>query len=124
VQVRLALQGQHLLVFVKSKGAKVAEAGEKIELKKIRTLNLMVSEDTAFHFKQVAKLGLPLIERIVHLHGGGMRKQNSDGDAVELMLELPTGEPHRGSFGSMMQDQLKLYAQELSKLKGRKAATA
>jgi hypothetical protein len=124
VQVRLALQGQHLLVFVKSKGAKVAEAQEKIELKKIRTLNLMVSEDTAFQFKEVAKLGLPLIERIVHLHGGGMRKQNADGDAVELMLELPTGEPHRGSFGNMMQEQLKLYAQELSKLKGRKATTA
>jgi hypothetical protein len=40
------------------------------------------------------------------------------------MLELPTGEPHRGSFGNMMQEQLKLYAQELSKLKGRKATTA
>ena len=124
VQVRLALQGQHVLVFVKSKGAKVAAAQEKIELKKLRTLNLMVSEDTAFHFKQVAKLGLPLIERIVHLHGGGMRKQNSDGDAVELMLELPTGEPHRNSMGGMMQEQLKLFAQELSKLKGRKAAAA
>ena len=124
VQVRLALQGQHVLLFVKSKGAKVAAAQEKIELKKLRTLNLMVSEDTAFQFKQVAKLGLPLIERIVHLHGGGMRKQNADGDAVELMLELPTGEPHRGSFGNMMQEQLKLYAQELSKLKGRKATTA
>ncbi|NBW79936.1 MAG: hypothetical protein EBR27_13165 [Betaproteobacteria bacterium] len=60
----------------------------------------------------------------MHLHGGGMRKQNADGDAVELMLELPTGEPHRGSFGNMMQEQLKLYAQELSKLKGRKAAIA
>jgi hypothetical protein len=124
VQIRLTLQGQYLMIFVKSKGAKVAEAKEKIELKKLRVLNLLVSDDVAFQFKKVEKLGLPLIERIVSLHGGAMRKQNADGDAVELMIELPTGEPRRNNNVALMQEQLKIFADELKRLKGRREATA
>jgi hypothetical protein len=112
------------MLFVKSKGAKVAEAQEKIELKKLRSLNLMVSEDAAFQFKKVAKLGLPLVQRIVELHNGNMRRQNADGDAVELMIELPTGEPNRGGFAEIIKEQIKIYADELTKLKARRGRVA
>jgi nitrogen-specific signal transduction histidine kinase len=124
VQIRLMLQGQYIMLFVKSKGAKVAEAQEKIELKKLRSLNLMVSEDAAFQFKKVAKLGLPLVQRIVELHNGNMRRQNADSDAVELMIELPTGEPNRGGFGAVIKEQAKIYADELAKLKARSSKTS
>ena len=124
VQIKLMLQGQYIMLFVKSKGAKIAEAKEKIELKKLRTLNLMKSDDEAFKFKQVAKLGLPLVQRIVELHSGNMRRQNADGDAVELMIELPTGEPNRGGFAEIIKEQIKIYADELTKLKARRGRVA
>ena len=123
VQIKLMLQGQYIMLFVKSKGAKIAEAKEKIELKKLRTLNLMKSDDESFKFKQVVKLGLPLVQRIVELHNGNMRRQNADGDAVELMIELPTGEPNRGGFSEVIKEQIKIYADELTKLKARRGKT-
>jgi K+-sensing histidine kinase KdpD len=123
VQIKLMLQGQYIMLFVKSKGAKIAEAKEKIELKKLRVLNLMKSDDEAFKFKQVVKLGLPLVQRIVELHNGNMRRQNADGDAVELMIELPTGEPNRGGFSEVIKEQIKIYADELTKLKARRGKT-
>jgi hypothetical protein len=40
------------------------------------------------------------------------------------MIELPTGEPHRGGFSTVIKEQAKIYADELAKLKARSSKTS
>ena len=67
----------------------------------------------------VARLGLPLVKRIVALHGGNLRFGAVGDDTVQMLVEFPTGAPHRG--GARLDiEQAQLYAQDLAKLLSRR----
>lgn len=66
----------------------------------------------------VTRIGLPLAQRIIELHGGTLRV-NDEADAdVEVTVQLPTGAP-RFAQPRIDIEQAQRYAQDLSKLLAR-----
>ena len=65
------------------------------------------------------RLGLPLIQRIVGLHGGQIRVNTSDQGMVQMLMEFPTGAPARGQ-ASVGIAQAQRYAQDLAQLMSRR----
>jgi len=64
------------------------------------------------------RIGLPLAQRILQLHGGRLRIEQDSTDELDVMLELPTGAPLRNTHHlDMLQAQI--YAEDLSKLMAR-----
>jgi two-component sensor histidine kinase len=71
------------------------------------------------------RIGLPLTQRILQLHGGRLRIEDDAADGLSVMLELPTGAPLRNTQQlDLLQAQI--YAEDLSKLmaRTRKRSTA
>ncbi len=63
------------------------------------------------------RIGLPLTQRILQLHGGRLRFKELDGE-VDVTLELPTGAPWRSNQHlDLLQAQI--YAEDLSRLMAR-----
>lgn len=63
------------------------------------------------------RIGLPLTQRIMQLHGGRLKVEDVD-DEIEVTLELPTGAPLKNTQHlDMLQAQI--YAEDLSKLLAR-----
>lgn len=64
------------------------------------------------------RIGLPLTQRILQLHGGRLRIEQDAADELDVRLELPTGAPLRNTNHlDMLQAQI--YAEDLSKLMAR-----
>lgn len=81
--------------------------------------------ETALPVAGGLRIGLPLTQRILQLHGGRLRIENDTADGLSVMLELPTGAPLRNTHQlDLLQAQI--YAEDLSKLmaRSRKRSTA
>lgn len=64
------------------------------------------------------RIGLPLTQRILQLHGGRLRIEEDVAGELDVMLELPTGAPLRNTQHlDLLQAQI--YAEDLSKLMAR-----
>ena len=67
--------------------------------------------------QQGLRIGLPLAQRILQLHGGHLRVDDDDGE-LAVRLEVPTGAPMRNTHHlDLLQAQI--YAEDLSKLMAR-----
>jgi len=64
------------------------------------------------------RIGLPLTQRILQLHGGQLKIEDDPADGLSVKLELPTGAPLRNTHQlDLLQAQI--YAEDLSKLMAR-----
>jgi hypothetical protein len=60
-------------------------------------------------------IGFRLCQHIVSLHGGQLREEDEDGQRI-LMVELPTGAPHRQEHTELDIAQAQVYARDLAAL--------
>lgn len=60
-------------------------------------------------------LGLHLCQRVMELHGGGVRLEASD-SRHDFVLELPAGAPHRSTSHDLDVAQAQKYAEDFSRL--------
>lgn len=110
VQIGYTLTGEHVLISVRNQGAIAPED------KGIETRDLFTARSTT-HAN--GRLGLPLVNRIVGLHGGNMRMSIVDGEDTRVMIEFPTGAPQRGQANLDM-EQAQRYAADLAQLMSRR----
>jgi hypothetical protein len=110
VDIKLTCTGEHVLISIRNQGASSVRVASQTP---IRT----ISQNTAG--EPAPRLGLPLVQRIVSLHGGQMRLGTPDQDSTQVLLEFPTGAPVRGQE-SMAVSQAQRYAEDLAKLISRR----
>lgn len=119
VEIGFRSSGQHLLVSISNMGAMSAAALTMHASALFKPAPPDGSKpDLA---APVMRIGLPLAQRILQMHGGRLRIQQDTSQELEVMLELPTGAPRRNTHHlDMLQAQI--YAEDLSKLlaRGRK----
>ena len=114
VQIGYTLTGEHVLISVRNQGAMAAED------KGIETRDLFAARRPE---QANGRLGLPLVNRIVGLHGGNMRMSIVDGEDTRVMIEFPTGAPQRGQANLDM-EQAQRYAADLAELMSRRKKEA
>ncbi len=112
VEIRFTLSGEHVLVSVRNRGASTLKVSSQDAL---RPFVAAVSGST----DSVPRLGLPLVQRIVGLHGGNMRLGSIDEDTVQVLMEFPTGAPLRGQ-DTLGISQAQRYAKDLAQLMSRR----
>ncbi len=110
VQISYTLTGEHVLISVRNQGAIAPED------KGIETRDLFAARSPT---QANGRLGLPLVNRIVGLHGGNMRMSIVDGEDTRVMIEFPTGAPQRGQANLDM-EQAQRYAADLAQLMQRR----
>lgn len=116
VEIGFRASGHHLLVSVSNMGALSADAFNHHASSLFRP----VLSDGArpANAAPVMRIGLPLAQRILQLHGGRLRIEQDSAQEIHVMLELPTGAPRRNTHHlDMLQAQI--YAEDLSKLLAR-----
>lgn len=113
IRVNFAVSGQHLQLAVHSLGAVTAAVLNRHATTLFRpTPGLPASGP-----QQGLRIGLPLAQRILQLHGGHLKVDDEDGE-LTVRLELPTGAPMRNTHHlDLLQAQI--YAEDLSKLLAR-----
>ena len=116
VEIGFRASGQHLLVSIVNMGALSAAALNRHAASLFKPAALDNGKpDTA---PPVMRIGLPLAQRILQLHGGRLRVEQESDQELNVMLELPTGAPRRSTHHlDMLQAQI--YAEDLSKLLAR-----
>jgi signal transduction histidine kinase len=116
VEIGFRSSGQHLLVSISNMGALSATLLQRHAASVFRpTLLPDGKPDPA---PPVLRIGLPLAQRIMQLHGGRLRIDQESPDELKVMLELPTGAPRRNTHHlDMLQAQI--YAEDLSRLLAR-----
>ncbi len=116
VEIGFRSSGQHLLVSIVNIGALSASALNRHAASLFKPAVLDNGKpDTA---PPVMRIGLPLAQRILQLHGGRLRVEQESDQELNVMLELPTGAPRRSTHHlDMLQAQI--YAEDLSKLLAR-----
>jgi len=113
VEIRFTLSGEHVLVSVRNRGVTAVRVAGTVEVLPFAATSRTAPPGT------VPRLGLPLVKRIVALHGGNLRFGAVGDDTVQILIEFPTGAPHRG--GARLDiEQAQRYAQDLAKLLSRK----
>ncbi|PHM18954.1 MAG: hypothetical protein CK604_15265 [Curvibacter sp. PD_MW3] len=113
VEIRFTLSGEHVLVGVRNRGATTLKvAGND-------TLHPFTAPPKGSAAEPVTRLGLPLVQRIVGLHGGQMRLSTTEQDTVQVLMEFPTGAPQRGQ-AELSVAQAQRYAQDLAQLMSRR----
>lgn len=113
VEIRFTLSGEHVLVAVRNRGATTMKvAGND-------TLHPFAAAPKGNTGEPVTRLGLPLVQRIVGLHGGQMRLSTTEQDTVQVLMEFPTGAPQRGQ-AELSLAQAQRYAQDLAQLMSRR----
>lgn len=110
VDIRFTFSGAHVLVSIRNRGSSSLRVGAQDTLRPFATAN---GSET------VARLGLPLVQRIVGLHGGQLRLSTQDEDTVKVLMEFPTGAPMRGQQ-SLGISQAHRYAKDLAQLMSRR----
>ena len=117
VHIAFRASGQHLLISVRNLGALSSAAFDKHSATLFRPQAVTgIAPDQASD-KEVLRIGLPLTQRILQLHGGRLRVEEAE-DEVDVRLELPTGAPFRNTQHlDLLQAQI--YAEDLSRLMAR-----
>ena len=110
VEIRFTLSGEHVLVSVRNRGVSQLKVNGNEAL---RPFVISANGET------VPRLGLPLVQRIVSLHGGQMRLGSGEDDTVQVLMEFPTGAPMRGQSNLDM-TQAQRYAKDLAELMSRR----
>jgi signal transduction histidine kinase len=110
VEIRFTLSGEHVLVSIRNRGASTLKVVGQDALRPFVTAG---ANET------VPRLGLPLVQRIVGLHGGNMRLSSVDEDTVQVLMEFPTGAPLRGQ-DALGITQAQRYARDLAQLMSRR----
>ncbi len=110
VEIRVTLSGEYVLVSIRNRGASTVKVTGQDALRPFVTAG---ANET------VPRLGLPLVQRIVGLHGGNIRLNNLDEDTVQVLIELPTGAPIRGQ-DTLGIPQAQRYARDLALLMSRR----
>lgn len=115
LEVRLSCQltGEHVLVSVRNQGALPEE------MKGVETRDLFAQKPVDPSAGPSGRLGLPLVHRIVGLHGGNMRISAVGDDEVRVLMEFPTGAPVRGQ-AQLDAAQVQRYAADLAQLMSRR----
>ena len=62
------------------------------------------------------ELGMALCRHVVELHRGSMRLNEEDGDITSFVLELPAGAPPESISPDLGADQVRRYAEDLTRL--------
>jgi signal transduction histidine kinase len=106
IRVGIALTGNYLLISITNLGAMPDQS------KGIETRDSALGNSTTH---AAGRLGLPLAERIVNLHGGNMRISAVGDDEVRVLLEFSTGNLHRGQ-AQLDIAQAQRYAADLAEL--------
>jgi len=113
VEIGFTLSGEHILVGVRNQGATQVKLNSKADLQPFAGPGVAAAGES------LPRLGLPLIQRIVGLHGGQIRVNTSDQGMVQMLMEFPTGAPARGQAGLGIA-QAQRYAQDLAQLMSRR----
>lgn len=115
VEIRFTFSGQHILVAVRNRGA------TQLKVSNAEKLRPFVQPPVAATVivKEAPRMGLPLVQRIVALHGGNMRLSTVDADTVQILMEFPTGAPMRGNK-DLDKAQAEAYAKDLAQLMSRR----
>ena len=113
VEIRFTLSGEHILLSVRNKGAAVLKYSGREPLLPFTPTTVGATEEP------LTRLGLPLVQRIVGLHGGNMRLSTGHDDTVQVLLEFPTGAPRRGA-AQLGVAQAQIYAKDLARLMSRR----
>ena len=113
VEIRFTLSGEHVLVSVRNRGATQLKVGGADQLQPF------AAPPAGAVGEPVTRLGLPLVQRIVGLHGGQMRLNTTEQDTVQVLMEFPTGAPQRGQ-AELGIAQAQRYAQDLAQLMSRR----
>lgn len=112
VQIRFTLSGEHVLIAVRNRGASTLKVSSQDALRPFVSQAPGSGESSP-------RLGLPLVQRIVSLHGGNMRLSSVDEDTVQVLMEFPTGAPLRGQENLGI-TQAQRYARDLAQLMSRR----
>jgi signal transduction histidine kinase len=115
VKLSCQLTGEHVLVSVRNQGA----LPEEVTGVETRDLFAFKPGSPAAGSGTSGRLGLPLVHRIVGLHGGNMRVSAVGGDEVRVLMEFPTGAPVRG-HAQLDSEQVQRYAHDLAQLMSRR----
>ncbi|MBT0569014.1 hypothetical protein KIK84_01620 [Curvibacter sp. CHRR-16] len=120
VDIRFTLSGEHVLISVRNKGATTLKVGKEAvqPFTAAKATAAPAVGGASAAPTATPRLGLPLVQRIVALHGGNMRMKTSDTD-VHVLLEFPTGAPHRGQ-AQLDMAQAQRYAEDLAQLMSRR----
>lgn len=110
VEIRFTLSGEHVLLSVRNRGVSQVKVGGQDALRPF------VAPGGA---EAVPRLGLPVLQRIVSLHGGQLRMGSVDEDTVQVLMEFPTGAPMRGQ-SNLDITQAQRYAKDLAALMSRR----
>ena len=115
VGVHMRASGYHLLVSVRNLGvvpaAVLAKQASQLFRPSPDTQPAAAAQDPKL------QIGLPLIQRILQLHGGRLKVENEQGE-LDVQLEIPTGAPLRNTHHlDLLQAQI--YAEDLSTLMAR-----
>ena len=113
VKVTYNLTGEHVLISVRNLGAMPEESHG------IETRDLLARGSGASAPESTGRLGLPLVRRIVGMHGGNMRMTAVGDDEVRVLMEFPTGAPQRGQ-AQLDIAQAQRYAADLAQLMSRR----
>lgn len=116
VEIRFTFSGQHILVGIRNRGATTLKVSNQEKLRPF--VQARTSPGTP-HTDNVPRMGLPLVQRIVALHGGNMRLNAVDADTVQILMEFPTGAPVRGNK-DLDKAQAEAYAKDLAQLMSRR----
>jgi hypothetical protein len=116
VEIGFRASGHHLLVSVSNMGALSVAALNHHASALFRPA--LPDDPRSASAPPVLRIGLPLAQRILQLHGGRLRMEQDSVQEINVMLELPTGAPRRNTHHlDMMQAQI--YAEDLSTLLAR-----
>lgn len=112
VIIRFTMTGNYLLINIQNRGASQVKVTSKDVLTPFAAPGASAKGS-------VPRLGLPLVQRIVGLHGGNMRLGTSNDGSANVLIEFPTGAPQR------VQNQLDIaqtqrYAADLAQLMSRR----
>jgi hypothetical protein len=113
VHVSYILTGEHVMITIRNMGAMPEE------LKGVETRELFAKSSPTASSEGKGRLGLPLVQRIVGIHGGKMRMSAQGDDEVKVLMEFPTGAPMRGQT-QLDIAQAQRYASDLAQLMSRR----
>ncbi|GAA6140217.1 ATP-binding protein [Hydrogenophaga sp. 5NK40-0174] len=122
VRIAFSSSGQHLQINIRNLGSLSSAAIERHASTLFRPERPAAGTKEGDKEQEVSekgrmRIGLPLTQRILQLHGGRLRAKEVGGE-IDVALELPTGAPWRNNQHlDLLQAQI--YAEDLSRLMAR-----